>query len=49
MRVGILSLLQESNTFVSGSTTLEHFEDDLFLEGEAAWSVGAHHEVLGHG
>ena len=47
MRVGILSLLQESNTFVSGSTTLEHFEDDLFLEGEAAWSVGAHHEVGG--
>ena len=47
MRVGILSLLQESNTFVSGSTTLEHFEDDLFLEGESAWSVGAHHEVGG--
>ena len=49
MRVGILSLLQESNTFVSGSTTLQHFSDDLLLEGESVRTAlaGAHHEVGG--
>ena len=49
MRVGILSLLQESNTFVSGSTTLQHFADDLLLEGESVRTAlsGAHHEVGG--
>jgi len=49
LRIGILSLLQESNTFVSGTTTLQHFEDDLLLVGEAmgAALTGAHHEVAG--
>ena len=49
MRIGILSLLQESNTFVSGSTSLQHFEDDLLLEGESVRSAlaGTHHEVGG--
>jgi microcystin degradation protein MlrC len=35
MRVGILALLQESNTFISGKTTLEHFQQDVLLSGEA--------------
>ena len=49
MRIGLLSLLQESNTFVSGTTTLQHFEDDLLLVGEAMRTAlsGAHHEVGG--
>jgi microcystin degradation protein MlrC len=44
-----LSLLQESNTFVSGTTTLQHFEDDLLLVDKAmgAALTGAHHEVGG--
>ena len=34
MRVGILSLMQESNTFIQNETELSHFEEDLLLEGE---------------
>ena len=34
-RIGIIGLLQESNTFIEGKTTLEHFRDDLLLVGEA--------------
>lgn len=33
-RVGIVGLLQESNTFIQGKTTLQHFKDDLYLVGE---------------
>jgi microcystin degradation protein MlrC len=33
-RVGILGILQESNTFISGSTTFDHFREDIFLTGE---------------
>lgn len=49
MRVGIIALLQESNTFIAGTTTLAHFEADLLLEGDAvrAHFDGAHHEVGG--
>lgn len=49
MRVGIIALLQESNTFIAGATTLAHFERDLLAEGEAvrARFEGAHHEVGG--
>jgi microcystin degradation protein MlrC len=49
MRIGILSLLQESNTFISCPTELSHFEEDLLLEGEAVQQVlgEAHHEVGG--
>jgi microcystin degradation protein MlrC len=49
MRVGIIALLQESNTFIAGATTFAHFEEDLLLEGEAirARFDGAHHEVGG--
>jgi microcystin degradation protein MlrC len=34
-RVGILALLQESNTFLREQTTLEHFQRELLLTGEA--------------
>src|SRR5205085_9537801 len=49
MRVGIIALLQESNTFLAGRTTLAHFEQDLLVEGEAvrARLAEAHHEVGG--
>ncbi len=49
MRVGIVALLQESNTFLAGRTTLMHFEQDLLLEGEAIRQrLGAsHHEIGG--
>ena len=49
MRIGIIALLQESNTFVSDATTIEHFEQDLLVEGEAVRErlESAHHEVGG--
>ena len=49
MRVGIIALLQESNTFVAGATTLAHFEADILLDGDAvrARFDGTHHEVGG--
>src|SRR6516225_2432527 len=49
MRVGIVALLQESNTFLAGRTTLTHFEQDLLVEGDAVRErlAGAHHEVGG--
>jgi len=49
MRVGIIALLQESNTFIAGATTFAHFEQDLLLDGEnvRARFADAHHEVGG--
>ena len=49
MRIGIIALLQESNTFVSEATRLKHFEEDLLAEGEAVRErlAAAHHEVGG--
>ncbi len=49
MRIGIIAFLQESNTFVSEATTLNHFEEDLLAEGEAVHErlAAAHHEVGG--
>jgi microcystin degradation protein MlrC len=49
MRVGVVALLQESNTFLSERTTLAHFEQDMLLEGEAVRQhlAAAHHEVGG--
>jgi len=35
MRVGIIGLLHESNTFIAEKTTLEHFRQDVLLTGEA--------------
>lgn len=48
-RVGILALIQESNTFLPGSTTFEHFRQDLILTGEEVRQhfATAHHEVRG--
>ena len=49
MRVGIIALLQESNTFIAGATTFAHFEADMLVEGDAvrARFDAAHHEVGG--
>jgi len=49
VRVGIIALLQESNTFIRGSTTLEHFQSDLLVEGEDVRRrlADAHHETGG--
>jgi microcystin degradation protein MlrC len=49
MRVGIVALLQESNTFINGQTTLGHFEQELLVAGEAVRDrlADAHHEVGG--
>jgi microcystin degradation protein MlrC len=48
-RVGILALLQESNTFLGRRTTLDDFRADLLATGPAvrAALAGAHHEVGG--
>ena len=48
-RVGIVALIQESNTFLPGATTLDHFQRDLLLTGESVRSefIIAHHEVRG--
>ena len=47
MRVGILCLMQESNTFLNRKTEFHHFEEDLFLEGNEIGEkmVDSHHEV----
>lgn len=49
MRIGIVALLQESNTFVSGKTRLDHFERELLLTGDAIREafVDAEHEIGG--
>lgn len=48
-RVGIVALLQESNTFLSGRTTLDHFAGDLLATGHSVRELlaAAHHEVGG--
>lgn len=48
-RIGIVGLLQESNTFVAETTTRRHFEADLLLRGEEirAAMAEAPHEVGG--
>ena len=48
-RVGIVALLQESNTFLAGMTTLDHFRADLLATGPAVRDAlaAAHHEVAG--
>jgi len=49
MRVGIIALLQESNTFLSRPTLLDNFREDLLLTGAdvRASLADAHHEVGG--
>lgn len=49
MRIGILGLLHESNTFVTTKTSLANFKADLFLEGEEILRAlsASHHEIGG--
>ena len=49
MRVGILGLLQESNTFVPAKTTLANFTEDVLTRGEEvrARFQNASHEIGG--
>lgn len=49
MRVGIVALIQESNTFLAGKTTLAHFERDFLIEGDSIRErlAGTHHEIGG--
>lgn len=49
MRVGIIALLHESNTFASQPTRLEHFRQDLLLTGEAIREQleNTNHEISG--
>ena len=48
-RVGILALLHESNTFLAQPTTLAHFHEDLYVEGDAMRErlAESHHEIGG--
>ena len=49
VRVGIVAWMHESNTFISSPTTLEHFEQDMLVEGEEVRRrlADAHHEIGG--
>jgi microcystin degradation protein MlrC len=49
MRVGIIALLHESNTFIARPTTLEHFREHLLLTGEAIRGqlASTQHEIGG--
>lgn len=49
MRVGIIALLHESNTFISQPTTFEHFKENMLLTGESIRQqlADAHHEIGG--
>ncbi len=49
MRVGIIALLQESNTFIPERTQLEHFKNDTLATGSKLIEIfaGTHHEVAG--
>lgn len=49
LRVGIIALLHESNTFISQPTTLEHFRENMLLRGESVRDqlAATHHEVGG--
>jgi microcystin degradation protein MlrC len=49
MRIGILALIQESNTFISEPTTLRLFQEELLVTGEEMRRrfAGAHHEISG--
>lgn len=49
MRVGIIGIMHESNTFIEAPTTLDAFRRDLLLTGGEIRErfTGAHHEVAG--
>ncbi|MDA1050437.1 MAG: M81 family metallopeptidase [Planctomycetota bacterium] len=48
-RVGIIALLHESNTFISRQTTMEHFRENMLLQGEPVRErlAHTHHEIGG--
>ena len=48
-RIGILALIQESNTFLSRKTTFEDFQNDVLIHGEEIRKrfEGAPHELGG--
>ena len=50
MKVGIVALLQETNTFIAEPTTLAHFEENLLLTGEPVRDALAdtQHEIGGY-
>src|SRR4051812_36383426 len=49
MRIGIIGIMHESNTFIDAPTTLDDFRRDLLLVGGEIRDrfAGAHHEVTG--
>lgn len=49
MRVGIVGIMHESNTFIQSPTTLENFRNDLLLTGSdiRPAMINAHHEIAG--
>src|SRR5947209_1732438 len=48
MRVGIVALQHESNTFIAAPTTLRHFEEDVLLRGDGVRRLAdSRHEVGG--
>jgi microcystin degradation protein MlrC len=49
MRVGLIALFHESNTFIQTPTTMDLFERDGIATGQAMYDryVGGHHEVSG--
>lgn len=49
MRVGIISILQESNTFIQGTTNLKDFQNDILSEGDSIREKfqNSHHEIGG--
>lgn len=49
MKIGIVALMHESNTFLCEPTTLRHFREDVLLEGPAVRAAFAntHHELGG--
>jgi len=49
MRIGIVALLHESNTFVQQPTTLDRFREDMFLSGDEIRRslTDSHHEIGG--
>jgi microcystin degradation protein MlrC len=49
MRIGIIGIMHESNTFIAAPTTLDDFRRDLLLVGDEIRERlgGAHHEVAG--
>ncbi|MCA9074568.1 MAG: M81 family metallopeptidase [Planctomycetaceae bacterium] len=49
MRIGIIALLQETNTFISEPTTIDHFVENLIVFGDDVQThfAGTDHEVGG--